>query len=374
VTRLANVTGLDVVGVPVYVAARPAGRSLAVSQGKGIDLTSAKASALMEALEAWHAEHIELPLRYESMRRLARAAHVLDATMVAIGHLDPDRPTLWAEGWDFFGERPIWIPFDLVHVNFVDPVGFTPVFQRSTNGLASGNHLLEATVHAICELIERDAMSLWFLDPTEGSDKQGQVDARSIIDPVCREVLNRVEAADLLIGVFDSTTEIGVPCYQAVLLDKPGAERPMGYFWGFGCHLAPEIALSRALTEAVQCRLTEVTGAREDITPEDFNLNRNSDELKTLQGLLFDSPAPLRMEQRASLATSSFEGDLEVLRDCLKRSGITVGGMVDLTRPDIGLPVVKAVIPELEAYYEGEGHRPGPRAVKLRSKAGGAAR
>src|SRR5262249_27496119 len=63
ITRIANVTGLDVIGVPVVMVCRPNSRSVAVSQGKGIDLTSARASGVMEATELYHAETITLPMR-----------------------------------------------------------------------------------------------------------------------------------------------------------------------------------------------------------------------------------------------------------------------------------------------------------------------
>src|SRR2546422_10018812 len=71
ITRVATVTGLDSVGIPVVMVCRPNSRSVAVSQGKGIDLTSARASGLMEAAELYHAETITLPLRlatYEELR------------------------------------------------------------------------------------------------------------------------------------------------------------------------------------------------------------------------------------------------------------------------------------------------------------------
>jgi len=71
ITRVANVTGLDSVGIPVVMVCRPNSRSVAVSQGKGIDLASARASGLMEAVEQYHAETITLPLRlatYEELR------------------------------------------------------------------------------------------------------------------------------------------------------------------------------------------------------------------------------------------------------------------------------------------------------------------
>src|SRR5438270_10686599 len=63
ITRIANVTGLDFIGIPVVMVVRPNARSLAVSQGKGIDLPAAQASGLMESVEAFHAEHVRLPLK-----------------------------------------------------------------------------------------------------------------------------------------------------------------------------------------------------------------------------------------------------------------------------------------------------------------------
>src|SRR5437879_13761819 len=71
ITRVANVTGLDPVGIPVVMVCRPNSRSVAVSQGKGIDLPGARVSGLMEAAELYHAETITLPLRlatYEELR------------------------------------------------------------------------------------------------------------------------------------------------------------------------------------------------------------------------------------------------------------------------------------------------------------------
>ena len=63
ITRVANVTGLDTIGIPVVMVCRPNSRSISVSQGKGCDISAAKASGLMESVESYHAEHISLPLK-----------------------------------------------------------------------------------------------------------------------------------------------------------------------------------------------------------------------------------------------------------------------------------------------------------------------
>src|SRR5918995_3479572 len=78
ITRVANVTGLDRIGIPVVMVCRPNSRSIAVSQGKGLDLDAAKASGVMEAIELYHAERVELPLKLGSSRDLARTHRLID--------------------------------------------------------------------------------------------------------------------------------------------------------------------------------------------------------------------------------------------------------------------------------------------------------
>lgn len=70
ITRIANVTGLDSIGIPVVMVCRPNSRSLSVSQGKGLDLPLAKVSGLMETVEQYHAERIHLPLKFGSYEGL----------------------------------------------------------------------------------------------------------------------------------------------------------------------------------------------------------------------------------------------------------------------------------------------------------------
>src|ERR671923_2097286 len=78
ITRVANVTGLDRIGIPVVMVCRPNARSIAVSQGKGLDLDAARASGLMESVETYHAETITLPLRYCSHEDLRYSHAVVD--------------------------------------------------------------------------------------------------------------------------------------------------------------------------------------------------------------------------------------------------------------------------------------------------------
>src|SRR5712692_4390836 len=78
ITRIANVTGLDCIGIPVVMVCRPNSRSIAVSQGKGTTLVAAKASGVMESIEFYHAERIQQPLMLGSYAELRYAYRLVD--------------------------------------------------------------------------------------------------------------------------------------------------------------------------------------------------------------------------------------------------------------------------------------------------------
>ena len=165
ITRLGNITGLDRIGIPVAVAVRPNSRSVSVSQGKGLELSQAMASALMEACEGFHAEEVG-PLRRVPYRDLSRSQIVVDpATLCAgIRHFDAAAAIGWVQGYDLLRGEPCWVPAEIVHTDYTlpRPDGY---FLAGSNGLASGNHLTEAINAAIYELVERDAVALWIAQP-----------------------------------------------------------------------------------------------------------------------------------------------------------------------------------------------------------------
>jgi ribosomal protein S12 methylthiotransferase accessory factor len=362
ITRLANVTGLDTIGVPVYMAVRPNSKCLSVSQGKGLDPAAAKASALMESIETWHGESVQLPLVYESAATMRRRGAVIDLDRVVrrAGRAVPlDLPQLWLEGWDLIGERRTWVPFDLVTMDLVLSPHHPPLLPRTSNGLASGNHLLEAISHGLCELIERDALALWYADDSDDSAKATQVDPATVTDASCRELLARLDAAHQGVGIWDVTSDLGIPSYNAFIYDRPGLH-VTGKFRGSGCHLAPEVALSRALSEAVQSRLTYVAGSRDDIVADDYVGVRNQDDMRELEEALTTPPPSASHAARASLATERFETDIALLLERLVAAGLDSAVVVDLSRPDLGIPVVKVIVPGLE-NGELEGIEPGAR-------------
>lgn len=366
VTRLADVTGLDVIGLPVVQAIRPNARSISVAQGKGLDRDAARASALMEAIEAWHGERVDVPLRHEQARALRRAGEdpvELRLLPRRVG-AEPrdDVPLLWCRGWDLLRERPTWAPHACVSVDFVrDPREMLPPFIESTSGLASGNHLLEAIVHALCELIERDATALAELRDAD-ERAAADLDLASVDDPGCREVLARIGTAGVEVGVADITSDIGVPAYACRLVDRPGGPRwsARGASRGFGCHLDPAVALLRALTEAVQARLTLIAGSRDDLSPATYEAFADPRAIALEVEALRAARPTRRLADAPRLATGSFEGDVALLLGRLRAVGCEQAALVDLTRPDIGVPVARVIVPGLEGRFSGAA--PGPRA------------
>lgn len=367
ITRLADVTGLDVVGLPVVQAIRPNARSVSVAQGKGLDRDAAAASALMEAIEAWHGERPAATLRWEQARALLRAgedvARLADLPRRAGVEVRDDAPMLWCAGWDLLRGRPTWAPHACVAVDFVrDPRELPSPFIESTNGLAAGNDLLEAAVHALCELIERDATALFGLRPP-AEQAACAIDLASVDDPACRAVLERFAAAELAVGVDEITSDLGVPAFACRIVDRPGGPRwaARGVARGFGCHLDPAVALLRALTEAAQARLTVIAGSRDDLSLEAYAAFADPQAIALAVAQL-DAAGPTRRMPRESQASASFDDDLAVLLGRVRAAGCPQAVLVDLTRPEIGVPVARLVVPGLEGRFSGQAAGPRARA------------
>lgn len=348
ITRLANLTGLDTVGLPVYAAYRPLSRTVVTSLGKGLDPLSAKASALMESIELWHAEWLAEPARWGSYPELLAGANVVDLGGLPIargGRVDLDEPRGWTDGVDLVSGQPLWVPFEMVSLNLVHRTDFSVGLLRTSNGLASGNHVLEALAHALCEVIERDADARW-----RASTQTRRLDLATVTDPDAIEVLNRLAAAGLRTAVWDLTSEVGVPAYGATILTDPrdGDWRAVGVHEGAGCHRSPAVALNRALTEAAQVRLTCIAGSRDDIHRDELARANDVEVAEQIWAELDEIPATERFpgltEEGESLSLAE---DVRWLLDRLTGAGIDQVAVVDLTLADVGVPVVKVLVPGL---------------------------
>jgi ribosomal protein S12 methylthiotransferase accessory factor len=368
ISRVANVTGLDSLGIPVVMVCRPNSRSLAVSQGKGVDLLSARVSGLMESAELYHAETAVIPLRlatYEELRYQFRTIDVQKLPRRLNSRFHPNLRLPWCEGRDLLTDQTFFVPYEMVHMNFTTPsLDGHASFPATSNGLASGNTPIEAISHAICEVVERDAITLWKLRRRHelGMD---QLDLTSVDDPTCQILLKRFQDAGISVSAWDITSDIELATFACFLVPESGHS-----MWhpavavGHGCHPAREIALARALLEAAQTRLTVISGMRDDFRRDTYD-----------QLLAVDIVAQIRRRDGACAARRHFadvphrhaetlEEDVEWELECLRKAGIRHVIAVDLSRPEFGLDVVRVIIPGLEALFE-DGYTPGRRAQTI---------
>lgn len=370
ITRVANLTGLDRAGLPVAAAFRPNARSSAVFHGKGLDLVAAKASAVMEAIETWHAENAAPPLLFGNRAELCDARALVDTTILPRGShsvLSPHQPLLWAEGRDLVGDGPMWVPFELVHADYtVTGPPATGCLAMTTNGLASGNTFWEATSHALCEVVERDATALWRAS-SQALRRRMRLDLATVADAACRAVLDLLVQARLSVGAWDITTEVGVPAFQCLLGDAMSEAGPIGS--GAGCHPAREIALLRALTEAAQVRMTYIAGSREDLRPDDYAPATRSRRHRAVTVEIGEGAGERVFGDGPGFASPTFAADVAAIVARLRHAGFAQAVVVDLSRPDLGIAVVRAIVPGLEGSDHAPDFLPGHRVEARRAAA-----
>jgi ribosomal protein S12 methylthiotransferase accessory factor len=351
ITRIADITGLDTIGIPVVMVCRPNSRSIAVSLGKALDLMAAKASGVMESVEAFMAERIIRPLVLGSFNDLRFSHPLIDVgalprTATSLYH--SDLPILWIQGQELFSSAPMWVPYETVHTAYTlpTPTG-TGAFIATSNGLASGNHYLEALSHAICEVAERDAATLHNLrTPAELAARR--LDPGTVGDADCAAALDRLGRAGMSVQLWDMTTDVAIPAFTCSIAAAEGGPASTPYpAEGTGCHPDRDIALLRALTEAAQSRLAYICGGRDELTAW------SGDPIIDTQRLR-EQAAGLAAEPGRDVTTvptfegDSFDADVAWELRALRLAGIGQVVVVDLTREEFGIPVVRVVIPGLE--------------------------
>ena len=371
ITRVANVTGLDVVGIPVVMVCRPNSRSVAVSQGKGIDLTSARVSGLMEAAELYHAETAVLPLRlatYEELRYQHNVVEIDELPRQSGSRFHPNLRLLWCEGLDLVSKKKVFVPYELVHTDYTMPFpDGDGCFTASSNGLASGNRLVEAISQAICEVIERDATTLWKLRGAENLNDD-RLDLGSVDDRVCRDILEKLERAGLYVAIWDITSDVGIAAFACFIV--PQADNTMWHCMvatGYGCHPARQIALTRALTEAAQARLTVISGLRDDFRCDAYERWLDPDLVGTMRRRMMTSASARRFHEVPHRDGETLEDDVEWELKCIKKAGIKQVVVVDLTKNAFGLPVVRVIAPGFESIL-GPAYTPGRRGRLILAK------
>lgn len=359
-TRVANITGLDRLGIPVMQSIRPNSQSLTVSSGKGFSNIASKVSAAMEGIELFHAEQVEFDEFQAPWDALGSNRIPLADLPLTRGSLfTPRLPIRWTNGWDLLAQEEVPVPCSVIQMG-MNRARFSDLhsFQLTSNGLASGNSMLEAINAAMFEVIERDAVTCHRVAWKQTKVPPPAVDLSTIEHSMVLELLEQFERAQLRVLLFDCTVDTEVPTYMAYVQDL--LLRNVGVYRGYGSHLDPQIAMIRALTEAAQSRVIYIAGSRDDAFRHNYLQLKESDGDAASRSM--DSiKANVDGRERKSEATPSFHGDTLRALDKLRAVGIKRVIVLNLSRPDFPINVVKIVIPGLEGYMF-DFYVPGPRA------------
>lgn len=355
ITRVGDLTDLDIIGIPVWFSVRPNSRVLSVSQGKGLTHEQARISAVMESVEGAVAEKTrEIVDAFGSWNELqARGRDLVPLDRLdrcRFGVFSPVRERAWVAGIEHGSGRTVLAPYELVGL---DLRTFLPwdhaSFHMTSNGLAAGPSFEFAAAAALLELIERDATAL-----------NGLFGGRTIQqvrrEPGCHagldEAVGKIEAAGHEVRLFSSASQVGLPVISAIItrpvLHRTGAGSRLS--GGDACRLDAGDAALAAVLEAVQSRLTNIAGSRDDMDESQYG--PGSGELP----LPLPSAAPLSVlfaSEGPPARDLSASERLETIMTRLAAAGLTEVYLFDLPVPVPGIHVVRALVPGLKAEIEG---------------------
>ncbi|WOJ93372.1 TOMM precursor leader peptide-binding protein [Congregibacter variabilis] len=343
--------------------------------GKGVSVTQAKVSALCESIERYSSErqgteqistfsyaqmldyhgadviHPNEIMRF-SDAQLAKQ-HELNAVRskynVVPEILPANEPIDWTPMWSLSHGRPKYLPTQLLY--YASPASSTcdRVFSLGcSNGCASGNTMEEAILHGFFELVERDAVAIWWYNRLQ---KQG-VDLAGFCEPWILELTELyAQQFDRDCWALDLTSDLGIPVFVAVSRARNAEQEQL--LFGFGCHLDARIALQRAYAEMNQMLGTAYPGGGKDPSLEDPETLEwlTSATIKEQSYMAPDTGQELKQFSDYAITHSGdFLRDIEYCRSLIEARGMELL-VLNQTRSDIQMPVVKVVVPGLRHFW-----------------------
>lgn len=335
------------------------------SAGKGKQSIQAKASALCEAIERYSGIfHEGLPHLSSTYRDIqAQAIHPNKVALISArqfaqreksnplafsSHFIPepfsdDAKIDWTPLWSLTQEKEKYLPSAYCYYGYPYERGGN-FFHGDSNGCAAGNTLEEAILQGFFELVERDAVALWWYNRVQ----RPQVDLSSFKDPFFERI--REQYATKLnrkIWVLDLTSDLKIPTFAALSCDFSGKDILMG----FGTHFNPKIALERSLTEMNQLLDYFKTLKESTYLDTDAQIVKRWYDTATVE-----TEPYLTSSEFKTAADYSFVEREDLLEDILEcRRRVESKGMemlvLDQTHPDIGLKVVRVVVPGLCHFW-----------------------
>lgn len=383
VTRLADITDMDVLRIPNYSAVVPGTEDyIWVYSGKGPTKEHAMASALMESIERYSSlpsggPHKFVRSSYSDLSKTHKVLHPDRIVEPVRFEYRDDMPMDWLPGHDLATGEQVMVPASIALFRYTPPPpAVNPFAYFHTNGLASGNVMEEAVCHALCEVIERDAMSLAELRASaipfhilrtilhslnSAGISMPPIPAEKFVDdpgvfpdvdisglefePVGK-LVDRFERAGISLTVKDITSDTGIPTFNASSVEW--VTHDYGYLAeGHGTHPDARIALLRAITEVSQTRAANIHGARDDLRKIKYG-EHNTDDRRAWQ--FMQSTRKIKFSQVKTFFNEDILDDIKLILSRLKGVRLSKVIIVDLTNPDIGVPVVRAIVPGMETF------------------------
>jgi ribosomal protein S12 methylthiotransferase accessory factor len=388
VTRLSDITGLDRVGIPTFSAIVPdSGDLISVYTGKGARRADAKAGALMEAIErqsALKARPSVIEATFEEVRRRAPTVDPRSLVTALAEDYSDQGIYEWVEGYDLLNDCATLVPAAFAGYRWTHLRRPSPLRFSTTHGLSAGNCLEETVSQSLCEWIERDAWTLaevachWRprailealthrdpgIDFVDDLERFPCLSLDGIGEPV-GQLLSRFHAAGLQPVIRSLTSDLGI----AVILTSVAADDAPGFpqvHMGIGAHPDLRVAASRALTEAAQSRCGDIQAVREDLEQADGTSvsghTRRVAFIDRRRWILGRSTSLHLWRDIPDYRHHDIVDDIRLILARLRAAGIQQAVMVDLSPPDSGVVVLRAVIPGLETWVVDHG-RLGERAA-----------
>jgi oxazoline/thiazoline synthase len=249
----------------------------------------------------------------------------------------------WTAVFSMTHDRFRYVPssYCYLHYPFDTDVEICP---GNSNGCASGNSLEEAIFYSLLEIIERDAVAIWWYNRL----KRPCVDLKNMNDGSLDQIQNRFKKADREMFILDLTTDLQIPCYAAVSWKSTGSQ----IFFGTGSHLHPRTAISRAINELNQVMI------RSD-TPKNIDLNSiayfERDLVKwviteNIENHPYIIPDGICRPISQFPKSEDFLTDINLILDILKSLGLEVF-LLDLTNPNFQLHTVRVIVPGLRHFW-----------------------
>lgn len=263
---------------------------------------------------------------------------------------DEEREIDWTPVWSLNAEEFKYLPTAYCYYGYPKPE--KPDCWADSNGCAAGNTLEEAILQGFMELVERDSVALWWYNRLQ----KPAIDLDTFDDPYFQALKHYYQTLDRELWVLDITSDLEIPTFAAITRRK---EREVeDIVLGYGAHFDPVIAIQRALTELNQL-LPSVLFANADgstqYVPSADRLAIEWWKTATLEQYPYLVPdeniAPRVAADYPQHWSDDLRADVMNCKQIAEKHGMEML-VLDQTHPDIGLKVVKAIVPGMRHLWK----------------------